>query len=74
MKILRQIETFRDHALMFHYNNIIKMFIYKRTNLLHYNLCKAPKCFGHFCVHFQGIVFKKVILQRQPNQCTNMKY
>jgi len=45
------------------------MLIYYITivvNLLHVSVT--------FCGHLQGNVFMKNILQRQPNQCKNIKY
>ena len=43
-------------------------------NLFHYSCCKPPTYFGHFLWPFSGRHFTKIILQRRPSQCTNIKY
>ena len=42
-----QFAIFHDHALMLHYENKTNKHKWKYVNLLHYERCKPPTCFGH---------------------------
>jgi hypothetical protein len=54
--------------------NKTKKFVRRYVNLLHGRRCKPPTCFGHLFWPLSETYFRKDILQRQPNQCTNIKY
>jgi len=53
---------FHDHALILNYVNKTNKCMKKYMNLLHYNPCKPPTCFGHLLWPSTGVFLDAVLI------------
>jgi hypothetical protein len=64
---------FYYHPLIRYYENKTRVHI-KYVNLLQINRYEPATCFGRLLWSSSGRCFREGILQRQPIQCTDVKY
>jgi hypothetical protein len=71
---VHQFWVHHDDAVMFHYENKTRKCIWKYPNLLHYNHCELPTCFGHILRLSSRRCYFEGYIKKTTKPCKNTKH